>query len=158
MGFLKTVVEGVRAAYKMSKEKEHDTDVAELLQDLAWHREPLNLELMAMLIQSDYDPQNRDLLQLISRLKSGTSTTKDLIESCFAHLTDVSRRQSKNQRLGRNQKWLYATSSPYANSSCPQFLPDGTAWQSYKASEPSLATAFSKMGNIKAGFWGFVST
>ena len=80
---------------------------------------------------------------------AGSSTTKEILESTFAHLTDISKRQSKNQRLAFYSRWLYAASSPYPRESAPQLLPTDEEWLTFRTSDASLMKEFAKLGNVK---------
>ena len=80
---------------------------------------------------------------------SGTSTTKDILESTFAHMTDISKRHSKNQKLAFYTRWIYAACSPYARSSAPQILPTGEDWLTHRTSDAEKAKEFSRLGSVK---------
>ena len=81
-------------------EPKHSGNVGlqEILQDLAWHRQAFSAEVMAMLLKSDFDCHDEDLRSVAVELYSGSSTTKDCIESTFGHLRDAVTRSTKNAR------------------------------------------------------------
>ncbi|OLP82399.1 hypothetical protein AK812_SmicGene36960 [Symbiodinium microadriaticum] len=146
MEFLKEITETVLYLAKLSsRSKKH----AELLRDVAWTEETMPLELMSGFIQSGYDAHNEELREMLRRLKSGTASTKDLLESTFAHLTDVAQRHAKNDKLGFYSRWLYAVCSPYGRESAPQTWPSDTDWFEYRTSDANLNKQFLNLGNIK---------
>ena len=146
MDFLKEITETVLYLSKLSsRSKKH----AELLKDVAWTEETMPLELMSGFIQTGYDAHNEEVRELLRRLKSGTSSTKDLLESTFAHLTDVSKRHAKNAKLGFYSRWLYAVCSPYGQESVTRTLPSDTDWFTYRTSDANLNKQFLNLGNIK---------
>ena len=102
-----------------------------------------------MITQSDFNPDDSELRCLLRRLKGGTSTTKDVLESTFAHLADIAQRQSKNKKMGFYSRWLYTVSAPYSRESCPQFLPNAGDWLRYRLADPSLQKQFASLGNVK---------
>ena len=71
----------------------------QLLEDLEWHAEILRLEILAVITQGDFNPDDSELRCLLRRLKGGTSRTKDVLESTFAHLADIAQRRSKNKYM-----------------------------------------------------------
>lgn len=132
-----------------SKKKETGSKVlARLWDDLAWHEESLCRELMAMIKQSQYNHNDRDLQVLLSRLKTGTSTTKELLESTFAHLTDVSARGNKNKKMNAMSKWFYAVATPYGTVQAPQIMPCDADWLKYSTADEELRSYFAKLWSI----------
>lgn len=119
--FLKRVVDAVCHLNSLCKRKA-TYDLKDLLNDVAWHKETLPLEMMAMLDQVDYDSSDTELHKLLCRLKTGTSTTKDLLESSFAHLQSIAQRQNKNKKMNMYTKLTYAIANPHATNSAPQPL------------------------------------
>ncbi|CAE7879247.1 unnamed protein product [Symbiodinium microadriaticum] len=96
-----------------------------LLSDLAWHKQQLPRETMALCLQSDFDDRNVRLRKLAKRLYLGTATTKDNLESTFAYLHRKAVVHSTNYKMSDSCKYLYTITSPYAESGgCPQLLPE----------------------------------
>ena len=128
MILLKQMVEAVVSAQdKPSQSK----DLQEILADIGWADESLPIEIMALLMQSDYDPSCMELRRLAMRYYSGSSTTAHVLERCFAHLTDVFARHSKNKKGSPFAVWFYASCSPYTrkeNSGMEQSLPTKSEW------------------------------
>ena len=148
MSFLKRIIDAVLVLHHQVK-KTGSKILTELEDDLAWHREVLNLELMAMIRQSGYDPHNREVLKLLARLKTGTSTTKELLESTFSFLTDVATRSNKNKRMGDNQKWFYSVGSPYGKDQAPHILPKAEDWLKYSTADSGLVSHFNSLRNLQ---------
>lgn len=147
MGFVKKIIDCVLHLNSLCR-RIQSKFLLELMDDLGWHREVLNIEIMAMVRQSNYDTSNRELLKLLARLKTGTSTTKELLESTFSHLTDVSARHNKNKKMGAHAKWLYATASPYGKLQGPQIKPSSTDWQKFSTMDADKVSFFNQVHNV----------
>ena len=80
---------------------------------------------------------------------AGTSTTKDVLESTFNHLKDLSSRHAKNQKFGYFTRWLYAVCAPYGKESAPQLLPSKADWFTYRSADVRLLREFNGLGNVK---------
>ena len=115
-GFLKKMVDAVCHLNNLCKKKPSD-DLKDLLADSGWHKETLPLEMMAMLEQVDYDYSDPEMRKLLCRLKTGTSTTKDLLESSFARLQSIAQRQNKNKKMNIYTKSTYAVANPHSSNS-----------------------------------------
>ncbi|CAE7631480.1 unnamed protein product, partial [Symbiodinium sp. CCMP2456] len=106
--------------------------LAQLLQDLAFQEESLAREVMIRLRRAQYkldDPEAETVARLMRRFFGGSSSTKEILESCFGHLADVVSRSNKNKRTSRLGLWLYCTSSGFIKSSgMKQHLPDSSEW------------------------------
>lgn len=122
--------------------------LSQLLEDIGWHKETLALDIMAMCQQSNYDASDRELIKLMSRLRCGTSTTKNNLESTFGHLTDVAARHNKNRRIGPFQKWMYSCSSPYGREECPQSFPTPNCWLRFSLSDSKLVEEFNAVTDV----------
>ena len=107
------------------------------------------MELMAMLVQSNFDPKDREIQKLLARTKTGTSTTKDILESAFAHLQGISARHNKNRKMNMHSKWIYATANPYSKASAPQIYPEPSDWLSFSIQDPELIKEFSTLGSVQ---------
>ena len=88
MAHLKTMVEAVVSAQDAVL-RSPDALLVELLDDLAWDEEALCIEVMALLLQSDFDPDNLELRILARRYWAGSCTTALILEKCFAWLNNV---------------------------------------------------------------------
>ena len=104
-----------------------------------------------MLRQCKFNPDScREILVLLARLRAGTATTKDLVESCFNHLMDIAQRHSKNSKMSMRAKWLYATTSSYGQSSAPQIRPTPQDWLNFSMQDKELMKVFGRAGACKA--------
>ena len=118
----RALVEAVLAA------EHHDCDDPTwqlLLSDLAWQKQQLPRETMALCVQCGFSSQDVRLRKLAKRLYLGTATTKDILESTFAFLHRKATVHSTNFKMSDACKYVYAITSPYAESGgCPQLLPE----------------------------------
>ena len=119
----------------------------QLLEDLGWHTEVLPLEIMAMAVQSGWNPDCRQLQQLLFRLKTGSASTKEVLESAFAWLKDISSRHNKNKKMSFFAKHFYACSCPHSRKSCPQIWPEASDWMKHKVTAEA-AQEFNSLQNI----------
>jgi hypothetical protein len=71
--------------------------VKEVLED-AGCDDGLSIEIMALLLQENFDENSLELRRLMRRFYSGGLSTFDLLEKCFAHLSDVVNRSVKNKK------------------------------------------------------------
>ncbi|CAE7811014.1 unnamed protein product [Symbiodinium sp. CCMP2592] len=106
--------------------------LGQLLQDLAFQEESLAREVMIRLRRAKYkldDPEAQTVVRLMRSFFGGSSSTKEILESCFGHLADVVSRSNKNKCTSRMGLWLYCTSSGFIKSSgMKQRLPDRSDW------------------------------
>ena len=92
----------------------------DLLQDLAWQKQQLPRDAMALLLQGNIS----ELKALAKRLYTGSPSTKDILENAFAFLHRKSAGHM-NSRMADSTKYAYAIVNPYAETGgCPQILPD----------------------------------
>lgn len=87
MNALRRIIDAIQ---RLDKLKDKQPILQELFDDLAFQKETYPLELMSMLVQSNFDPKDREIQKLLARTKTGTSTTKDILESAFSHLQSIS--------------------------------------------------------------------
>jgi hypothetical protein len=124
-----------------------------VLQDLSWDEEALPIEIIAMLVQSDFDADDLELRRLARRYWWGSNTTEKTLEKCFAHLTKVIQVANENKTASPYAVWLYAQGSPYVRSSgMQQIMPTAADWVLHrpnlnKKSDP-VFRAFGKCMNI----------
>jgi hypothetical protein len=142
------MVDAVCHLNSLCKRKATD-DLKDLLNDVAWHKETLPLEMMAMLEQVDYDSSDTELHELLCRLNTGTSATKDLLESSFAHLQSIAQRQNKNKKMNMYTKWTYAIANPHATNSAPQLFPDSKDWVEASSFGREKHEEFIKCGSVR---------
>ena len=135
-----TLIDAVVKAEDMLKTKPL---LGQLLKDLAFQEESLAREVMIRLRRAQYNldhPEAQTVAQLMRRFFGGSSSTKEILESCFGHLADVVSRSNKNKRTSRLGLWLYCTSSGFIKSSgMKQYLPDSSEWLAW----------LSRFGNAK---------
>ncbi|CAE7250629.1 rplM, partial [Symbiodinium natans] len=106
-------------------QSEHPAAWQALLDDLAWHKQQLPRETMALCLQSGFDSNDVRLKQLAKRLYLGSPSTKDTLENTFAFLHRKASTHSTNFKMSDACKWLYSIVSPYAETGgCPQLLPE----------------------------------
>ena len=92
-----------------------------LMDDLGWHRQQFPREIMALLVQGQFNSRDQNLKRLSKRLCMGTATTKDNLEKTFAFLHRKASTHSTNFKMADSCKWLYSIVSPYAETGgCPQ--------------------------------------
>lgn len=121
-------------------EPKHSGNVGlqEILQDLAWHRQAFSAEVMAMLLKSDFDCHDEDLRSVAVELYSGSSTTKDCIESTFGHLRDAVARSTKNAKASQQLVWMYAQACKYPTTGgVPQIRATDEDWAKFAAGPES---------------------
>ncbi|CAK9104319.1 unnamed protein product [Durusdinium trenchii] len=131
-----------------------------VLTDLAYHEEPLVREIMALLTQGNFDLNSAEIKsaqKLALRMFSSTWSTKEILESTFAHLTDLITKSNKNKRMNSFLLWLYTTTSSYIKASgMSQALPDAAVWADYIRSfgiqTSPMMRLFNKAFNVSAGF------
>ena len=149
MALLKKMVDALLAA----KRPEHDgnTDLQKVLDALAWHRQPLAAEVVMSLRQTHFDPHSEETRRVAVELYAGSATTKDVLESTFGFLQDVSRRCSKNQKLSQHAVWMYAQSSKYATTGgVPHIRATKEDWNRFHPNlQPELAIQFARCMNAK---------
>ena len=89
----------------------------QVTRDLAWPTETLARETMVRLMRSNFQ-QNSDegheLRRLMLRVFLGSSSTKEVLESTFGHMRDISARHAKNMKMCTSSIWFYSAASPYA--------------------------------------------
>ena len=108
-------------------------DLEPVLSTLAFQEEPLARELMILLTKGRFNCDEasiQDCVKVMTRYCGGSSSTKEVLESTFGHLSYCVSASNKNKRLNPHCIWYYATSSPYvAASGMDQRLPTTEEWQ-----------------------------
>lgn len=79
--------------------------------DLGWPLTELSLDMVALLVQSNFDPSCPASIRLAELVFQGSSSTKDVMEAVFAHLRDISCKSQKSQRMSNDSKWFYCTTA-----------------------------------------------
>ena len=103
--------------------------VSAALQSIGWDDEALPIEILALLVQSGFDPDNQAIRSIMNIYLRGNASDMDILEKCFAHLSDIASRHSKNKKLAFHALWLYATTSPYVvTSALKQSIPTCAQW------------------------------
>ena len=130
------------AAFRQSEYDAHDPDTYDLMYALkAGVLFEFVTSFICLLLGEIHGPGILTKGDFCSEMRSGTSSTKDVLESTFAHLTDVSKRHSKNQKMAFYSRWLYAICAPYSKDAAPQLFPNREAWLTYRTSDPELQKA-----------------
>jgi hypothetical protein len=119
------------------------------LEDVAFNVQQLPREIMARALQCGFDADNQDIRLLALNLYAGSATTKDILESTFAHLTDILQRQAKCQKMADHARLFYAIASPYASSGgVQQILPTLGDWLFTKSEQgKELKARLASMAN-----------
>ncbi|CAJ1364477.1 unnamed protein product, partial [Effrenium voratum] len=92
-----------------------NADLETIFVDLGWTDQALPQEVLAACVQSDFDCDFMPLRQLMIKCYSGSNTTREVCESCFATLQDKVFRQSKNKKACGTTLWFYSLTSKYAH-------------------------------------------
>ena len=114
----------VRAIVAAESHKTESATFRDCMNDLAWNKQQLAREAMALLLQSEFRDGSSEIRKLARRLYLGTPSTKDILENTFAFMKRKSCASQANQKFNNYTKYLYAIASPYAETGgCPQVLP-----------------------------------
>ena len=129
MKHLKRLVEAIIHAEELVHT---NPSIQPLLTDLAFTEEPFAREIMILLKRSDYSLESElatELQAAMVKLNSGSSSTKEILESTFAHLSYCVTASNKNKIIAPSLLWLYCTGSPYVKESgMPQLIPTKQDW------------------------------
>ena len=99
---LRRLVDLVEAIVKAEDSLERLPALQSLLTDLAFQDETLAREMMILIRAGGGDidaPETQKAKQVMERFLGGSSSTKEILESTFAHLTDKVSRSNKNKRV-----------------------------------------------------------
>ncbi|CAK9021484.1 unnamed protein product [Durusdinium trenchii] len=113
MKHLKSLVSAIVKAEQLAPQR---PDLQDLLTTLAFQEETLAREIMVYLQLADFDldsDHTRECQRVMTEFCSGSSSTKDILESTFAHLAYVAGASNKNKRVSNFAAWFYAAASPY---------------------------------------------
>ena len=80
MDFLKSITETVLHLHKKQTSNKY---ISSVLEDIAWHRESLCLELLATFVQTGFDPDYEDTRHLLKLLKTGRGSQRVPDSSLF---------------------------------------------------------------------------
>ena len=129
MKHLKRLVEAIIEAEEMVQT---NPSIQPLLTDLAFVEEPFAREIMILLKRSDYSLDSElanELQAAMVKFNSGSSSTKEILESTFAHLSYCVAASNKNKIIAPHLLWLYCTGSPYVEESgMSQLIPNKQDW------------------------------
>ena len=131
-----------------------------ILEDLAYQQEPFARELMFLLRKGKFDidsDETSTVRKLMMRFCGSSSSTKEILESTFAHLADVVSRSNKNKVCAPHLLWMYTMGSSYVKASgMTQNIPDDSAWTrfsgSYGMNESPLMQNFNKAFQLGKSF------
>ena len=131
MRHCRKLVNAISKAEDMVASGNHPT-LESCLTDLAFQEETLAREVMILLKRGGFDLDSGDTQEVVVALRkfmSGSSSTKEILESTFAHLHYVTAASNKNKKMHPALLWFYCTTSPYVTASgMPQHIPSQTEW------------------------------
>ena len=137
------LADAVIAAEEMVCQKAAPAGLVELLERIAWLEEPFCRELMHKVRIGDLEW----IQAAMWKVCAGSSTTQGILESCFAHLRDISQRQSKRVKMSPYSTWVYATT--HKVSGMEQLLPKQRDWahfgHRFGDSQDEAMAAFNKV-------------
>ena len=108
---LKLLVLATLKAFEMLENGEGTTALREAYVDLGWPETEVGKLMAALLLQGDFNEDDPKCKSLAQKLFCASSTTKDVLESVFAHLRDVAHKANTNMMLSSSSKWYYATTA-----------------------------------------------
>ncbi len=108
---IREVVEAVLVANELILAGQATEELKECVMDLGWPKTQVSLEMMALLLQCDFNPNDFRCIRLAQTIFRGSSTTKDSLENVFSHMRNISLKANKNQRMSNLSRWFYATTS-----------------------------------------------
>lgn len=111
VSIVEIVIRAVLKAHEFIHDGKANADLQECVRDLGWPKLQVALEMIALLLQCNFNPNDESCMAYARKVFQGSSSTKDLLESVFAHLRDVSYKGNKNQRLSNLAKWFYSTTA-----------------------------------------------
>lgn len=121
-----------RIAYTILKAEQVEQPKAELmacLQDVSWHSEQVSRKILQAGFACDWDPDSRELQDLAKRCWGGSTSTKEILESCFNNINRQIGFSNVNKRASHPSKWLTATLNPFlAEIGGKQILPSPADW------------------------------
>ena len=107
-------------------------ELSSCLKDLAFPDETFAREIMVHIKRGNYSLESPHTAQAVAAMKkisSGSSSTKEILESTFGHLAHVVAKNSTNKSMSAHNLWAYLTSSPFIRpSGMPQHLPCDPEW------------------------------
>ena len=129
---LRRIIEAVIKAFRQLKSGKCSSGLESCCEDLGWPKTQLCLDMICLLLKANFDPCDTDCIRLAQLVFQGTGSTKDVLESVFAHLRDISFKANKNQRLNNFSRWFYATTSKCAmTGGHDRFLPPESVLRRY---------------------------
>ena len=149
MKHLKTLVNAIVAAEDAAPT---NPAVRNCLLDVAFPDEPMAREIMILLKRGNFDLASDSTIEVqeaMRKFNSGSSSTKEILESTFAHLSYVVNASNKNKVTAPSMLWFYCTSSPYVQASgMHQHIPTAEEWvkwvSDYGRSKTEMMQRFAK--------------
>ncbi len=146
---LKRIVQALSRAEELAPT---NPSVQALLRDVAYQEETMAREIMILLLRGNFSldsPEASEVCEAMRRFNSGTASTKELLESTFAHLSYCVNASNKNKVIAPNLLWMYLTGSPYVkDSGMIQHIPTQEDWvrwvSSFGKSKDDMMKAFNK--------------
>ena len=133
MSHMKRMIEAIVTAEDLARDR---IDIASCLQDLAFQDEPFAREIMIYLKRGNYrfsDPNTAEAIKALEKFVSGSSSTKEILESTFGYLAHCVAKNSTNKNMGCHNMWMYLASSAFvASSGMQQHLPSSADWVRYQ--------------------------
>ena len=129
MRHLKRVIDAIIKAEEMVHT---NPSIQPLLRDIAFVEETLAREIMILLKRAEFSLDTdsaREVQAAMVKFNSGSSSTKEILESTFAHLSYCVSASNKNKVVSPSLLWLYCSGSPYvAESGMKQVVPSKRDW------------------------------
>ena len=129
MRHLKNMVKAIRRAETLSADR---PELQSVLKTLAFQEETFAQEVMVYLERSNFDLESaaaRDCQKVMRDFCCTSSSTKEVLESTFAHLSYTAGASNKNKKFSPSSLWFYSTCSPYVKASgMVQNFPSESEW------------------------------
>ena len=101
-------------------------DLQNCLKDLAWNQEQLPRILMRHAWATQFDPNCAEIRNFLASMYGGTSSTKEVLESCINYINRQIAFATTNKVATHSTKWVLATLNPLLKgpeATQRQFLP-----------------------------------
>ena len=133
-----------RECLTRDKQKAHDLET--VFNHIGWCHHQLATELLAFMLQSDFNPDHVPCRQLAAKLFRGSSTTKHCLEDVFAHLQSMTAKATNNKRMSHWARYFYSTTARSVVSGGIQtVMPDRADWDSVAGRTFSFIPEYAKM-------------
>lgn len=120
MSRVKKLVEAILKAENLVMEQEGPGELGTCLRDLAFQDESFAREIMIYLKKANYkldSEHTAEAIKAMSKFTSGSSSTKEVLETSFGHLAHIVSKHSTNKSIAYSSVWTYLTASASLKSS-----------------------------------------